>query len=281
MLIVFLLSFGLFASLAAWIGQHALARVYARYRLAFNTEAQAHSRDFFIFIDPAALWWVNILACVGAVIIAYLLSRHMVLAVGAGLLALLLPRILTAHLRKRRLGRLDEQLPDLVLALAGALRAGSGIQPALRHLVDLAPNPMAQELGLVLRQQRMGMSLDEALAAFNRRMPTEGAGLLVSALNIAMQSGGNLAETLEGIAVTLRARLQLAARVQALTAQGRLQAWAMALLPAVLAAVLDRLDPDSMALLWHTPAGWAVLSVVLALEFAGILFIRRIIDIQI
>ena len=105
--------------------------------------------------------------------------------------------------------------------------------------------------------------------------------LLVAALRVASQTGGNLAEALESIAETLRARLQLQARIRALTAQGRLQAWIVGFLPLFLALVLDRLEPESMALLWHTPLGWAVLAVVLVLETAGVLMIRRIVNIDI
>lgn len=133
----------------------------------------------------------------------------------------------------------------------------------------------------MLREQRMGVSFEQALHNLHARMPGEGAGLVVSSLNIALHNGGNLAETLERIAMTLRARTRLRARVDALTSQGRLQAWIMACLPLALALVLDQLDPETMALLWHTPTGWAVLAVVALLEVAGIMLIRRIVDIQV
>jgi tight adherence protein B len=165
--------------------------------------------------------------------------------------------------------------------LAGALRAGAGVQSALRHIVPQSPAPLAQEFGLMLREQRMGVSFEHALAALYRRMPTEGAALVVSCLTIAAQSGGSLAETLDGIADALRARLHLLGRIQALTSQGRMQAWVMAGLPFALALALSYLDPESMSALWGSPLGWAVLAVVGMLEFMGILFIRRIVNIDV
>src|SRR5690606_18999795 len=203
------------------------------------------------------------------------------LALAAAGVVLAAPRWALGHLRRRRQSRFDEQLPDLLLSLSGALRAGSSVQAALHHIVPQAPVPLSQEFGLVLREQRMGVPLEQALANLQERMPSEGTGLVVSSLSIALGNGGNLAETLERIAATLRARTQLRVRVAALTSQGRLQAWIMACLPLALALVLDHLDPQSMALLWHTPAGWAVLAVVAVLELAGIALIRRIVDIQV
>lgn len=200
----------------------------------------------------------------------YVLTGNVWLVLLVGGAMLFAPRLILRHLRLKRLARFDEQLPDLLLSLAGALRAGSGIQAGLRHLVGQSPPPLAQEFGLMLREQRMGVPFEQALAQLYRRVPSEGMGLLASALNIALQSGGNLAETLERIAATLRARLHLLGRVHALTSQGRLQAWIMAALPFFLALALEWLDPSSMALLWHTPAGWGVLAAVAGLELIGV-----------
>jgi len=136
-------------------------------------------------------------------------------------------------------------------------------------------------MGLMLQEQRMGLSFDEALLMLGRRVPGEGTALMVSALRVALHSGGNLSETLEKTAATLRSRLYMQGRIQALTSQGRMQAWVMALLPLLLAVVLDQLDPEAMALLWHTPMGWATLAVILLLEVCGMLLIRRIVAIDV
>jgi len=268
-------------ALAAWIAQKALGKAYLRYQAVFHSQAKAGLGEFFLFLDPAQLWSLNALACCGLTLAAYLSTGSLAVCALAGGFALVTPRYLIVRLRKRRLARFDQQLPDLLLALAGALRAGQGVQSALRHIVGQAPAPLSQEFGLMLREQRMGVAFDEALSGLYRRVPTEGAGLVVSSLKIAVQSGGNLAETLERIASTLRARLHLLGRIHALTSQGRMQAWVMALLPFLLALVLDWLDPASMSMLWHSRAGWAVLGIVVLLESAGVVFIRRIVDIDV
>lgn len=254
---------------------------YRRYRQSFEAQAVNRLSEFFVFLDPAQVWLANLLACVVIAIAGYILSDSFLMAAGGATASLLAPQYVLRRLRRRRMQRFDEQLPDLLMALASALRAGSGLQAALRQIVAQSPVPLAQELGLVLRQQRMGMALEQALAELVGRMPTEGTSLVASSLNIATHSGGGLAEALERIAATLRARLHLLGRVRALTSQGRMQAWVMAGLPLVLALVLHYLDPGSMELLWGTPAGWAVLAVIALLESAGMMLILRIVDIQV
>ena len=125
-----------------------------------------------------------------------------------------------------------------------------------------------------------GVTFDAALAHLRDRMPSEACSLIVAALRVASHTGGNIAETLEGIARTLRERFQLQGKLQALTAQGRLQAWIVGALPLLLLAALSYLDPEMMVTLWHTPIGWGVLSVVGVLEISGTLLIRRIVNID-
>lgn len=281
MIFLFIACVMVLAALACWVLQGWALAAYRRYRSAFSRQVAAGMSEFFLFLDPAQLWLANLCGCVALALFCYLVSSLAWLAAAVGAAALLVPQCAVVAVRRRRLRRFDEQLPDMLRALASALRAGSGVQPALRHIVERAAPPLSQEFGLMLRQQRMGVSLEQALSALYRRMPTEAAGLAVSALNISLHTGGNLAETLERIADTLRARLHLLGRIRALTAQGRLQAWVMAGMPGALALALQYVDPDSMQYLWHTPAGWAALGLIAVLETVGVLFIRRIVAIDV
>lgn len=281
MVIILLFSVTVLVAVLSWFLQKSLGQAYARYRAAFKKEATQRMSEFFLFLDPAQLWFANVMVCALLIGLVYIGTGSVWISGGAGTLALVAPQYSIKQLKRRRLQHFDEQLPDLLQALAGALRAGSGVQSALRHIVAQSPAPLAQEFGLMLREQRMGVSFEQALAHLYQRMPTEGAGLVVSSLKIAAQSGGSLAETLERIASTLRARLHLLGRIKALTSQGRLQAWVMACLPLALGVVLNQLDPDSMRALWHTPMGWIVLAVIAVLELLGIFFIRRIVNIQV
>ncbi|TEA77398.1 pilus assembly protein [Allopusillimonas ginsengisoli] len=251
------------------------------YRKAFGQDVAARLADFFLFLDPSRLWVANLLVCAGLGLVALLLTRSVALSVGVAVLALAAPRYLVALARRRRLRAFEIQLPDLLMSLAAALRAGAALQPALRDIVSQSPAPLAQEFALILRQQRMGVSWEAALLGLRQRMPTEGSNLVVSALVIASRSGGAIAQTLDGVAQTLRERIHMAARIQALTSQGRLQAWLMACMPFALALALYMLDSDAMRPLWETPGGWVMVGFILLLMTAGMLLIRRIVDIEI
>lgn len=264
------------ASMLVWFVLDRLAREWRRYENRLKEDARIQLDEFFLFLDPAHLWAVlTVGGLVVGALLAWLSGRWWLGLLVLGL-ALSVPRAAMRWFRIRRTRRFDEQLPELVQALAGALRAGSGLQPALQHIVSQSPAPLSQEFGLLLREQRMGLTFQEALAHLRQRMPTEACNLVVSALGVAAQSGGSLSDTLEGIAQTLRARHHWHGRVRALTAQGRLQSWIMAGLPVVMIAILHRLEPEAMRLLWTTVPGVLALCLILVLEAVGIFLIRRI-----
>lgn len=279
--IIFVVSLAIAVTVATWFGMRAVKASYLRYQSAFQTKATASLGEFFLFLDASQLWSLNAALCCALTLVTYLLFQSFALCLLAGLVALALPPRLVVYLRRHRMAKFDQQLPDFLLALAGALRAGQGMQQAVRHIVEQAQAPLAQEFGLMLREQRMGVGFEDALSNLYVRMPTESTGLMVSSLKIAAHSGGNLAEALERLAQTMRSRLQLLGRIRALTSQGQLQAWIMACLPFALALVLDWLDPQSMALLWHSSAGWMVLGLIALLECAGVMLIRKIVRIDV
>lgn len=268
-------------ALLVWAMHGWVARTLVRYRQAFTSEASMRLGELFLFIDPGRLWALNVLLCVSTALAVYAWSAHPALAAASALAALRLPRFWTARLRRARLARFDAQLPDMLLTLASGLKAGASVPVVLRSLVEQAEPPLSQEFGLMLREQRIGVPLEQALVNLHGRVPSDATALVVAALRVASLTGGNLSETLERIAATLRATLHLQGRIGALTAQGRMQAWVMGALPPLLLFGLDRLEPQTMAVLWHTPAGWCVLALVGTLEVLGMILIRRIVDIEV
>lgn len=269
------------AGLLAWRAQNWFAPALRRYREFYTQDASVRLSEVFLFIDPRQLW-VGAVGCgVAAAVAAFTASGSALVAVLFALPSARLPRMVVEGLRRRRARRFEAQLPMALLMLASALRAGVAMTTGLRHVVEQSGAPLAQEFGLMLREQRLGVPWDVALDNLQVRMPADSTSLVVAAMRIAAKTGGNLAEALESIAQTLRVRLQLQAKLLALTSQGRLQAWIVGALPLLLLAVLDRLEPEIMGLLWHTPMGWGVLAIVAVLETAGVLLIRRIMRIDI
>ncbi len=256
-------------------------RLAARHRERFEQGVGAQMREAFLFVEPARLLALQHLLVAVAAVVAGWASGAWQAALAVALAAAVLPRWGLSRLRGRRIEAFRQQMPDLLLLIAGGLRSGSGLGQALAQASAEIGLPARQELGLLLREQRLGVSLDEALASFARRMPIEEAVLFASALRIGSATGGAMADTLESLADATRRKLSIEGKIRALTAQGRLQAWVMGALPALLALVLFGIEPIAMRALVTTWQGWAVCASVLALQTLGIFAIRRIVAIDV
>lgn len=273
--------FALSAALLAWFVVDLGTVTLARYRASFTERAKFQAEEFFLFIDPRKLFAANLAVMAIGGMLVWLASSSALLGLAAFVALGLLPRWLYRYLRLRRQKKFDEQMPDALMMLAGSMRAGVGLNAAMHQLVREAQPPLTQEFALVLREQRLGVTLEQSLAGLNRRVPTQTATLVVSAMRVAIETGGGLAETLERTAQTIRSRQQMEGKISALTAQGKLQAWVVGLLPIVLMLILDKMEPEAMAMLWHTRMGWATLAVIAFLELVGIYLIRKIVAIDV
>lgn len=183
--------------------------------------------------------------------------------------------------KKKRIQQFEKQFPDGLNLLAGALRAGNSFSAALAQLAQEFPAPLSQEFSLVVREQKMGLSTDVALQNFAVRMPLNSVILTVSTIRIANETGGELAGALSKVAQTLRSIEQAEGKIQALTAQGKMQAWVVGLMPVFLIFILDKMEPEAMGQLWTTTAGWIALAGIVTFEFFGIMVIRKIVNIDV
>ncbi len=280
-LLVITLVIALSAALLTWFVIDMGTGTLTRYRSTFTERARFQAQEFFLFVDPRKLFAANLAVMAIGGCLVWLATGSALLGIGAFAALAFLPRMVYAWMRKRRLRKFEEQLPDSLMMIAGGLRAGIGLTSAIQQLVAEAQPPVSQEFSLLLREQRLGVTLGQALANLNRRVPTQTTVLVVSAMRIATETGGGLAETLERTSQTIRSRLQMEGKIDALTAQGKLQAWVVGLLPMVLMAILNKMEPEAMSYLWHTRMGWATLVVIAFFEFMGVYVIRKIIAIDV
>jgi tight adherence protein B len=253
----------------------------SRYRRSFTDNVGRRLNNLLLFVDAQRLFQWNLalgLLAIGAI---RLLTASWLLTLLGLILLGMMPNLLLVRLARRRRQRFAEQLPDALMLVAAAIRSGASLPLALRQMSLEVPPPCGQEFDLMLREQRLGVSLDEALGSLERRMGGDDLRLFTAAVRIAGESGGNLAETLERLADTVRRKLTVEGKIRALTAQGRLQGWIMTFLPVMVAAALFVIEPEAMAPLVSTWQGWVVCGVIGVLEAAGLLFIRRIMDIDV
>ncbi|MBU3725385.1 MAG: pilus assembly protein [Burkholderiaceae bacterium] len=246
----------------------------------FETRLLERLEDFHIFIDARSVRWVFAFAGGLALGSAWFVLRSPWLA-PVIFLGLLTGMFLLIRCRLgRRYRAIRYQLPTVIELLATSLRAGLSIRAALTQLVKQSARPISQELAMLDRMQRIGLPLERALADWAARLPVSELQLLTFTISVSAASGGGLSESLDRLAASFRQRLVLEEKVDALTAQGRMQAWVMVALPLALALVLTAMDPESMTSLWTTSSGHLVLGLVTTLEVLGLIWIRRLVRFQ-
>jgi len=257
------------------------ARVSQGARERFRQKVEHDSRDRLVVVDATTVWRLQWVASLTAAAGIAWWTERLLFAGLAALVAAMIPHRLIARLRQMRLQRLREQLPDFLMLVAGSLRAGSGLVVALSRGAAACPAPARQQLELVLADIRLGVPVGEAMAALERRAPVEEVTLMTTALRVGLESGGSLASALESLGRAMRRRLALEARVKALTAQGRLQAWIMSLLPALIVVLLAWVDRTSFDQLVATETGRWLLVVVGLAQLLGFRLVRKIIEIEV
>jgi tight adherence protein B len=255
-------------------------RGFHRYRGVFVANVGASLRQNFIVANPQFLF-------VASILLTMLLSSVGCLAigpvglVGGALLGVAGPRLAAAHLARRRVKRFVYQLPDALLALASALRAGSNLSKGLELLATRQPPPLSQEFTVVLAEHRIGRQLADSLTEMRQRIDTAEVDLMSTAINVSRRVGGNLADTLEALAKTLQEKAQIEGKIDALTSMGRAQGWVVGLLPIFIGFMLYQQQPERMSLLFTQWYGWIVLAVVAAMLTIAVWMIRKIVNIDV
>lgn len=252
-----------------------------RYHTLVLDSATLKLSDMFVFTDAKFLMKVSIAATFSIPILLILLTGNPVVAIGGAAICLFGPTIVHKRMTVQRRKKLIYQLPDTLDSLVGALRSGMSLTQAFGLLAEQLPKPSSQEFGLVVRKLRMGVSLDDVLMGLEQRVESQEYTMFATSMRIAREVGGNLTESLERLADTMRKKLQMEGKIEALTSQGKLQGIIVGCLPLALMWVLTIMEPEAMAPLFNTMLGYAVLFVIFLLEFVGFILIRKIVRIDV
>lgn len=269
------------AFMAIWIAMQAVRALLARQRSELETSSRTTLADMFIFIDPSKLFYYNVAALLVLPTLVWLFTNNPVFVTGTAVATLILPKYYIKMMGTRRLKRFEEQLPDALLMVSGAMRAGASLNVALESMIKEQKPPLSQEFELMLREQRLGMDFDTALVNMEKRNPIQDFTLVVSGLRISREVGGNLAEILESLAHTLREKATMEGKIRSLTAQGKMQGLIMSCLPLLMMAALNWIEPKAMGTMFTTLFGWVTLSVIIVMIVIGYLFIRKITTIDV
>lgn len=277
-----LLSVALIAAfMAIWIAMQGVRSVLERQKNQLEKSATTTLADMFIFLDPAKIFYYNVVALVVLPTLVWLFTNNPVFVVFTAVATLILPKYYIKSMSARRLKRFEEQLPDALMMVSGAMRAGASLNVAMESMVKEQKPPLSQEFELMLREQRLGVDFDTALVNMEKRNPLQDFSLVVSGLRISREVGGNLAEILESLSHTLREKAIMEGKIISLTAQGKMQGIIMSCLPLLMMAALNWIEPVAMGAMFNTLFGWATLTVILVMITIGYLFIRKITTIDV
>ena len=238
-------------------------------------------QGMFIFTDAQKLQSLSLGALILLPVVAWAITGSVVVVGCFVVAAFVAPRWLVKHMQQRRLDRFEQQLPDGLLMITGALRAGASLPMALDAVATEAKAPLAQEFELLLRELRLGVDFGVALRNLEQRVPIGDLAMVTAGMALSREVGANLAETLDSIAKTIRAKLQMEGKIKSLTAQGKMQGLVMACLPGFLIAVLKFMEPEAMEPMFTTWYGWATVSVIVVADMIGYFFIRKIVAIDV
>lgn len=228
-----------------------------------------------LLLGSLALGAVSLLAA------ATLLHQPLPIGVLAGAAAAGAPLAYVRRKRAKRLVKLEQQLPDALDLMTRALRAGHAFGAGLQMISEEMAEPIAGEFRLVHDEVNFGVSLEQGLTNLCVRVPVTDMRYFVVAVLIQRDSGGNLTEVLANLSRLIRERLKLLRHVRVLSAEGRMSAWLLSLMPFAIALLMTVFNPDFMAPLWHDPIGISIVRGMLLSMGCGVLMLRKIIRIRI
>ena len=201
------------------------------------------------------------------------------LAGGAGLAAL--PFLYVLRARDKRLSRFDQQLPDALDLMGRALRAGHAFPTALKMVGDEASEPLAGEFGIAFDEVNFGIAMPDALMNLATRVPSTDLRYFVIAVLIQRETGGNLSELLSNISKIIRDRIKLLGQVRVLSAEGKMSAWVLGLLPFGAALMMQLINPEFLKVLYTDPGGRKMVTFAGVMMVLGVIVMRKIIRIRV
>lgn len=238
------------------------------YRLFLNVTPQEFVLiHLFVILVGVGLGWVFIGGWIGGIF--------------GAVIGFMAPRVWLKREWKNRIKRINEQVEESMVYMANAFKANPSLPEAIADVTKAMPPPISQELQVLLREYKLGTPLDQCLIRLQQRMPARNLELAISALLVGRTVGGNIPKILEDIANTIRESYRLERVIDTQTAQGKMQAWVMGAMPAVVVGVFYLMDPELITPLFNTWVGYTVIAIAVVLNIIGVVMILKIVNIRV
>ncbi|MFA6358476.1 MAG: type II secretion system F family protein [Candidatus Omnitrophota bacterium] len=204
-----------------------------------------------------------------------------IFAIFGGLVGLLIPNFILKMRYKQRIDKFSNQLVDSINMLSSCLKGGLSLLQGFEVLVEEMPAPMSQEIGLVVRENKMGIPLEESLVNLNKRMNIEELGLVINALLVARETGGELTKVFSRLTITIRDNRKLKESIKTLTLQGRMQGAIMSFLPILFVAWVISVNKHHFDIMLNSDLGRMLLIAAVVLQVIGMVLIKMFSTIKI
>jgi tight adherence protein B len=212
---------------------------------------------------------------------AGLLFKHVLMIIPGAVLGYFMPKLWVNKKREKRIRAFNNALPDMITTIVGSLRAGYSFLQAMKTVAEESESPIKEEVTAFLKEASYGVTMEDALNNLKLRMPSDDLDLMIQAILIQRQVGGNLSEILDIIIKTIRERNQIDRQVRTLTAQGKLSGKVVGFLPIALFAILTLMNPEYMAPFFNTALGIVLLAVGAVMEIIGFISINKLCKIEV
>lgn len=236
-----------------------------------------------LFLDtsPRQFIFIHLLAVLGGFALGYTMLGGIIGSMGGGLVGIFGPRWYLKRQWQNRIDRVNAQVEESMIYMANSFKANPSLPDAIKDVTQSMGPPISEELGVLLREYQLGTPIDQALINLQRRMPARNLELAISALRVGRSVGGDISTILEDIADTIRESYRLEREIDKQTAQGRMQAWVMGLLPLAFLGFMYWFDPQLVTPLFKTWIGYIILAVAALLNVVGVYLILKVVDIQV
>ena len=210
----------------------------------------------------------------------FTLTLNLALGLLIGVACGIFPFLFLRMAKQKRLARFNGQITDALVITANSLRSGFSFLQAMDMVRRELPDPLSKEFGRTFKEINLGTATEEALINLTERVKSEDLDLVITAVLIQRQVGGNLAEVLDNIAQTIRERIRIKGEIRTLTAQGRISGLVIGLLPVILAGIMLFINPSYITSLFSNSIGLTMVLAAVIGELTGILIIKKIVNID-
>ncbi|MFA5144936.1 MAG: type II secretion system F family protein [Candidatus Omnitrophota bacterium] len=239
------------------------------------SQAEKQLDEMFLLVKREKLFLYYTLSPVVLAGLAMLLFHQVVIAVIAGAVGFLLPAFVIKQMEIQRKEKFLNQLVDGLMIVSSSLKGGLSFIQAIEVLVEEMPPPISQEFGLILRENKIGLTLEDSLKRLNDRLKMNELGLVINSILVARETGGDLTKVFSKLCSTFRDNHKLKENIRTLTLQGRLQGIIMSVLPIVFVWWVLTFNRQHFDIMLNTEQGRMLLLVAVVLQIVGVLLIRK------